>query len=467
VQQRKAPRPSLRAVPISETKGIAWPAIPTHHAATLLALEQQLEQSQWWPPERHLAHQFRQLRPLLEHAWRTVPYYGTPLRTAGYRPAQEITAEFWHRLPILTRGDVRGAGRSLLSTEVPTEHGDLVRTATSGSTGTPIEVVKTRLEQLFWRALGLREEVWHRRDWRLKLAVIRGRLPQPAPYPEGLELPNWGAPVGTVFATAPVAALDLRTDIRLQAQWLQRQQPDYLYTYGSNLVFLAEEFRSRGWSLTTLREVRSFGDAVDAASRQLCREVFGVGITDTYSCDEAGYLAFECPEFGRFHMQMEGGLVEILDRNGRPCAPGETGRVVVTPLHNYAMPLIRYDLGDLAEVGPPCPCGRGLGVLSRIRGRARDLVRLPTGEMRYAFQTPSKLVPIESIIRYQVAQTSLDLLEVRLVASRPLTPAEEDAFRAAVIENFGFEFRFRFVYVADIPRAPSGKYFVFRSELPG
>jgi phenylacetate-coenzyme A ligase PaaK-like adenylate-forming protein len=61
--------------------------------------------------------------------------------------------------------------------------------------------------------------------------------------------------------------------------------------------------------------------------------------------------------------------VEVLDEEGRPCAPGETGRVVATSLNNFAMPLIRYETGDTAEVGAPCPCGRGLPVLTRIMGR--------------------------------------------------------------------------------------------------
>jgi phenylacetate-CoA ligase len=162
---------------------------------------------------------------------------------------------------------------------------------------------------------------------------------------------------------------------------------------------------------------------------------------------------------------MEGVLLEVLDDRGRACAPGETGRVVATPLHNYAMPFIRYELGDIAEVGSPCPCGRGLPVLTRMVGRARDLVRLPTGEKRYAWQSPGKLAEIEPIVRYQVAQVALDELEVRLVATRALTPTEEEAFRSAVIANLGYEFRFRFVYRQELPRAPGGKYFVFRSEL--
>ena len=454
-------RTGLTAVALSDIEGIGWPAIPTNAATRMLSLQQQLAHSQWWSPERHRAWQFRQLRPLLEHAFRAVPFYQARLAAAGYRPGQEITEELWQRLPLLTRVEVRAAGAAIVSTAVPREHGAIHQTSTSGSTGTPIKVPKTALEQTIWSAFALREELWHRRDWSTRVAVIRAA----GNAARGERSPNWGSPLAGIFATGMLTSFDIRSDVRRQAEWLKRENPDYLLTFGTNIAFLCQEFRARGWTLPALREVRSVGEVIEPEIRRLCREVWGVGITDVYSCEEAGYLAFQCPAREHYHVQMEGVLLEVLDERVRPCAPGEAGRVVATTLHNYAMPFIRYELGDIAEVGSPCPCGRGLQVLTRMVGRARDLVRLPTGEKRYAWQSPGKLAEIEPILRYQVAQVALDELEVRLVATRPLTPTEEAAFRSAVVANLGYEFRFRFVYREEIPRAHSGKYFVFRSEL--
>ena len=88
-----------------------------------------------------------------------------------------------------------------------------------------------------------------------------------------------------------------------------------------------------------------------------------------YTCQEAGYLALQCPDYPHFHVQSENVLLEVVDDVGQPCGPGEVGRVLITSLNNFATPLIRYELGDYAEVGAPCPCGRGLPVLKRIMGR--------------------------------------------------------------------------------------------------
>ena len=112
-------------------------------------------------------------------------------------------------------------------------------------------------------------------------------------------------------------------------------------------------------------------------------EAWGVPLSDMYSGREVGYLALQCPQHDHYHVMSEGNFLEVLGDDGRPCQPGETGRVVVTTLHNYVMPLIRYEIGDFAEVGEPCPCGRGLPVLTRILGRQQNMLTLPTGESRW------------------------------------------------------------------------------------
>src|SRR3546814_12850457 len=91
-----------------------------------------------------------------------------------------------------------------------------------------------------------------------------------------------------------------------------------------------------------------------------------------YSTHEFGYLAFQCPQHDHYHVQAEAALVEVLNEAGKPCRPGEIGQVVTTPLLNFAMPMISYAVGDLAEVGPPCPGGRGLQVRKRILGRKSE-----------------------------------------------------------------------------------------------
>ncbi|MGH7125970.1 MAG: phenylacetate--CoA ligase family protein, partial [Stellaceae bacterium] len=329
--------------------------MPGAAAARLLALVQQFGHSQWWRRERIEAQQLRQLSSLLDHAFATVPHYRRSLAAAGLQPGRAVTRELLRRLPVLTRRDLQDAGDGLLSVAIPREHGRHQSTSTSGSTGMPVTVVKTELEQSYWHAITLRHSLWHRRDPRLKLAAIRSDRSGRSDFPHGSAQADWGPPVSEIYDTGPGALLDIRTGIAEQAEWLAREAPDYVLSFGTNLLFLARHCRDNGIPLPRLKALIASGEIVEPELRQLCRDLWRASLSDMYSAVEVGYIALQCPEQEHYHVQMEAALVEILDAKGNPCAPGEVGEVVVTPLHNYATPLIRYALGDYAEVGAPCP----------------------------------------------------------------------------------------------------------------
>lgn len=195
------------------------------------------------------------------------------------------------------------------------------------------------------------------------------------------------------------------------------------------------------------------------------REAWGVEIVDSYSSEELGYIALQCPEHEHYHVQMESLIVEVLDENGMPCGVGEVGQVAVSTLHNFAMPLLRYASGDYAEVGAPCGCGRGLPVLTRILGRQRNMLLKPDGG-RYWPSFPSEVwADIAPIEQFQVIQRDLDNLELRIVALRELTLAEGAALLAALRDALGSDYRITLVRLAQIPRAAGGKYEDFICEV--
>ena len=137
-------------------------------------------------------------------------------------------------------------------------------------------------------------------------------------------------------------------------------------------------------------------------------------------------MAFQCGVREGYHVQSEHLIVEVVDEAGRPCLPGTVGRVIVTDLHNFATPLIRYEIGDVAEPGPPCPCGRQLPVLSRVLGRARNMLRLPGGHQRWpSLPSGDVLGRMAPVRQFQLAQTGPAELVLRLVVARLLTADEE------------------------------------------
>ncbi len=442
--------------------GMAWPAIPPANGAFALALQFQLERSQWQAPETLRSAQLRQLGVLLKHAHATVPFYRE--RLAGWRPGEPVTAGAFASLPVLTRRDVQAAGAALHSTGVPSVHAPVGRGQTSGATGTPIVFLSTPVTDAFWRAFNLRNQLWHRRDLGLKLAAIRPD--RGARDEHGIELPTWGVATAEAFQDGPSALLHSTNTLDRQLEWLAARNPAYLLTFASNLVELAREMHRRGMRLPALREAITYGDMLGPERRAECVKLLGVKVVDMYTTQEAGYVALQCPDHDWYHVQSEGVIVEILDEAGRPCPAGGIGRVVITTLHNLAMPLVRYDIGDYAEAGPPCPCGRGLPVLRRILGRERNLAMTPDGRKFLPSFTSDKWMNIAPIRQLQLAQKARTEIEVRVEAARPLLPEEEQALAAAFRETLGYSYTMTVVRMERIPRSAGGKYEDFIRE-PG
>jgi len=440
---------------------VTWPAFAAADGANALALQFQLERSQRLSPEALLERQFGQLERLYAHACATVPYYAARWREWDVEPGRRLSLEAWRRLPVLRRRDVQEHGAELRSSRVPKQHGRTTETFTSGSTGTPVKVAATELTQFLWRGFTLRDHLWRERDLSGRLATIR-TVKSGAAYPAGERAPTWGPATATAFETGPSAKLDIMTKTHLQAEWLARQNPDYLITYPSNLAALLEESPRRP---PRLREVMTMSEALSPQIREACRAAWDVPVVDVYSTEELGYVALQCPSGEHYHVQAEGILVELLHESGRACEPGERGQVVATPLHNFAMPLLRYAVGDIAVAGGPCACGRGLPALERVLGRVRGMVRLPGGERHYP-NYDGLMRGFDAIRQFQIVRPEESALDVRLVAGRALTEGELAMLGARIRERFQHPFALRFQYVDEIVRSPSGKYEDFRSELP-
>lgn len=444
----------------SALTGVVWPALPDARAATVLAVQFQLEHSQWWDAPLLQAHQMRQLALVVRHAYATVPFYRARADASRWQSIGDISPARWADLAFMTRREVQDAGRELVSGSVPPGHGGLVQGETSGSTGMPITYWQTELTQFFWRAFALRDHLWHQRDLTQKLAGIRPKM-------EDAVTRGWGPATDVAFDTGVSATLNIRADFDTQLRWLQEQAPAYLISNAHNVYGLARRSLELGIRIPGLREARTYGGVVPEDARAIVREAWGVPLTDCYTCEEVGYLALQCPGHEHFHVQSENLLVEVLNDEDRPCAAGEIGRVVVSNLHNFAMPLLRYELGDFAEVGAPCACGRGLPVLKRILGRQRNLLTLPDGRRRWPSFASVYWAHVAPIRQLQMVQKTRDLIEVRVVAARALSAEEKRKLVAALQGCLGYPFEMEVQELDEIPRHASHKFEDFVSEIAG
>ncbi len=439
----------------SAIDGIFWPAIPAPEANTVLALAYQLEFSQWWAPEVLLTCQLRQIENLLEHAWRTVPYYREPLNDVVKIPTGKLRMDDFKRIPLLRKSDLQAHKNDMKSNRLPKSHLPLHKISTSGSTGIPLTMAGSGVSERFNIAFALRWHTWHRRISNNKIA--EAVLPLDNETDESSNVPRWG--VG--FVSGPKVIMGANQPIERQLEWLLHEKPHYFMTLPSNLNALLQHCEKSGIRIPNLCEIMIRGEPLSDDLRAYCREVWDVPITAAYGSEEFAYIGLQCPEANHYHAMAEHLLIEVLDEDGNHVKPGESGRVVITDLHNFAVPMIRYEIGDYAEVGPSCACGRGLPVITRILGRTRNMFILPWGDKFWPVFSKA-LADIQDkvpkLVQSQLIQPNRHQVTLRMVVSDTLSQDEEAVVKKGMAAALGGHFEIELDYVDEIPRAASGKF---------
>lgn len=442
--------------------GIVWPAIPNAKNAATFAVLAQLEMSQWWSPEELEWHQLRQVTALVSFAAKNVPFYRE--RLAPFASLERpLTMAEWREIPLLYRTDIQDTGDAMAPRRPVKAHGDFHVEKTSGSTGEPIAIRRNTVTDRLHTAFTLRDHVLHKRDFSGKVAVIRRLADKVVESMKAGKVARWVPG----FPSGPMVFFDVTDAVGDALKWLLEEEPSYLMTYPTYLRALIQASADAGTKPSGLREIMTFGEVVPDDLRTLCQEAWGATLVDMYSAQEIGVMALECPDHDHYLVQSESVLLEVLDDNQQPCAPGEVGRVFVTPLHNFATPLIRYFIGDYAEVGKPCASGRGLPVVRRFFGRARNMLTLPSGGKIWVALIGCGLEDIKPLRQFQVVQTKDLAIKLKLVVARPLTPEEEAQACAAMINATGHEFDVTLDYVEAIPRSAGGKLEDVVSEVVG
>lgn len=444
--------------------GYIFPAIPT--AATLCthALVNQLLANEWRPRDQIVARQIAQLRNLLLFAQQQCPFYADRIRSSGLNPTALKRLEDFRRLPLLTRRDLQDSFDLIRARSLPhgtTSAGEL---STSGSISSPVRVLPTSVSAAVWKACCVRDHIWAGADPNGTLVSIR-HFPddlRAARTPEGHRLPTWGGATSEIFATGPSTLMDVGMDPEAQLALLVKTDPHYILSYPSNLDLLGRMLAERKAALPRLKQVFTIGEVLPDHLRRSLQDRYRAGVWDLYSSVEVGYIASQCPSGHGYHVHEENVLLETLTDDGRPCAPGEAGRVVVTGLVHYRLPLIRYDIGDYAvPMAEPCPCGRNLLRLSHIIGRQRGQLIRPDGRVMFSSNLSVAIRDAGELRQFQVIQHERDRVEVIVVPMDGFGAEQEKKIVEAFQREFGCPVRVAITKVARIERTPGGKYLDF------
>ncbi|MFC2013194.1 phenylacetate--CoA ligase family protein, partial [Chloroflexota bacterium] len=332
---------------------------------------QEMRESQWWPPDKIAELQLERLKALLRHAYQNVPYYNRRFTEARLHPDDIKTLDDLAKLPILTKKDIRENQSELVARRFPQRQ--VVPTATSGSTGEPLQFFRSREGNARGLAGAFLAYSWYGYqpgDKRIHLYGKRG-------------VSGYDSMMQSLFKEirlriARIVHFDAYSMSEKQMERLARKiyqfKPKMITAYASVAYLLARYLKHRGIENIRTEAVVSHAQQLFPEYRELIREVFGCEVFDIYGSVETPSMATECPEHTGYHVLTPNVILEFI-RNNQPVSPGKVGKIVATDLHNYAMPFIRYENGDLGiPLNEKCPCGRGLPLMKEITGRINDII---------------------------------------------------------------------------------------------
>lgn len=377
--------PNIMYTPMTDLKNElelqkAWRIKPNF---TNTGIVDQLVRNEFLSTEERETRQNRQLQQVIRFASLTVPYYQSVFAEQGLTWQDVKTAGDLHKIPILDRESVKAAGNNLKARQQIKNNPPRYHTSTSGSSGSPLKILQSSKVGLLYALCKQRDFRWLRADPMKTFASIVNSnnvtLPNRSEkmrVGEDVALDEWRY-VGHFFETGPTHIFLNENAVADQIDWLQKVNPAYFSCTAQDLEIMAMVYGERAIP-ENLQWIQAVSQDFNADMRRTVDGVFHKPVHQNYGLNEIGYVAGKCPVGRKYHVFWEHSIVEILDDDDQPCPPGTRGRLIVTSLSNYAMPLIRYDTGDIGEAAvDACECGRNMPSFANIHGRYRRIAFLP------------------------------------------------------------------------------------------
>lgn len=404
------------------------------------------------------------LERLCRHARDTTDFYADRLKPL-FDTADEFRLEAWNDIPPLSRADLLQEFEALKSKEVPDNFGGLALAKTSGSTGQPVQALWTDAQQLATQCVIRRLYEWHNIDPSELLVRLASR-----PISTGLveaEEPYWG-PVYKALEQ-PGRLININTHLPTEhiIERLEAIKPQHITARPREMLAIANKYLARDTRPSfKLKSLRAYGELRTATIDEQLIDVFGVHPISNYSAEEVGHIAMQCPDCKNYHVVDEVIHVDAVDDYQQPVECGARGRILTTPLYSYAMPLIRYELGDEVRLAKHT-CRHSQSVdLSEVVGRSGDLFYHPDGgRFRPTNRMLTKVGFMLGAGAVQMVQQKAMAFVIRYQAESVPTKTVLQAVVREIRDAFGFQLTLSLERVFEIPAKANGKRQDFVCEL--
>jgi phenylacetate-CoA ligase len=389
--------------------------------------------------------QIKKFRSILIHAYDSVPFYHERLKNAGIKPSDVQTIGDIGKIPLTTKKDLQCTPLSqIVARDVNIDR--CVKSRTSGSTGLPLITLADKRTDDIDGAMWLRAFFENGMRLRDKTVEIR----DPRSFHKRTLLEHFG-----ILKREYVSIFD---DVKAQAAFLAKQNPDIIESYPSSMELLANFFARQKTSIKP-RSVFTRAELLDKKGRESITKVFETELFDYYGSSEIGLLSWECREHNGYHTNADNLIMEFVDSDGKSVTTGEPGEIVCTNLNNYAMPMIRYKQGDIGtRIETSCPCGIKFPMMRIIGGRKDDFLETTSGRMIIpTIFLPYPFENFERIEQFRVIQENRDKLRIQLVIKAGFDLQLLERARKEIQRVFGEDMQVEFEFLKEIARDSNGK----------
>ncbi len=412
-----------------------------------------LEKSQWWPREKLLDFQWQELKKLLSHAYTHTPYWNKIFTKLNLTPDDIHSIEDFQKLPLITKDDIRHHKKDMMAKNYK---GKTWTKSTGGSTGVPLELDYTP-ESYDWRmAETKRGYGWAGCEDGIKQAYIWGTdIKEPTKLVKLKKKLHHSLLRQRYYNCFNFTETVMKTVLRD----LNRFKPKVIIGY-TNPFYHFTRFIGGHRKLTfTPKSIITGAEKLHEYQRKEIMKVFECPVFNTYGSREFMMIGCECEKHSGLHVSMENLLVEMIKENGTPAKEGEVGEIVITDLHNFGMPFIRYKIGDMGTATfKSCPCGRGLSLIENVVGRSLDMLKTPDGKFVPGEFFPHLMKEFKGVKQFQVIQDELDQLTIKIIKTDHFKNLDFQFMNNQIHKIMGQHVKVNYEFVTEIPLTKTGKF---------
>jgi len=430
----------------------------TYKNKHFMRLYDEAKKAQYMPYEILKQNQEKKLQELVFFAYHDVPYYRKLFEKLNLKPEDIQTIEDLQKLPILTKEIIKKNQKDFIPNDLNDQK--YINASTGGSTGHPLQYrisIEDDLLDVVLFYVNCEQAGYRLGD---KMAVFAGSQLVPSTKSHLIKkIKGW------IINTKYFSSFDM-SDRYLDnvVRSLNNFKPDFLRGYASSIFLLAKHISDKNLELKfEVKGVFTSSEVLFDYQRTLIEEVFNCKVFDQYSQNDGGASIFECEKHTGLHIDMFRSIAEVVDEEGKQLNTG-TGHILATSLHNYAMPFIRYDTGDMGILSDKkCDCGREMPLLEKIIGRTTDYLKFSNGAI-VGSPVLTTVFREFDVVQYQAVQKDSNTILLNIIKGPSYSKDDEVKIRDIFYAHVG-SININFNYVTKIETTKAGKWKFIINEV--